>query len=133
MFFFDNYQAIVIDVLIFVIIGMMGLVISTLRKILVVQKDQRRSLEDERKTIHSAVSNILRGQIIEYHEKVTERGFNSRLGLESFIAKYRDYNLLGNNGLVDQLYNEVLGLPVKGAVGVTGSLGGDKRETQDNK
>ena len=120
MFFFENYQAIVIDVLIFVIIAMLGLVISTLRKILVVQKGQRQSLEAERKAMHSAISNVLRGQIIEYHEKVTGRGHTTRLGLENVIGKYKDYTDLGENGLIEQLYNEILSLPVKGPKGENG-------------
>ena len=56
---------------------------------------------------------LLRVQLIEYHEKWTERGFATKHGLENFIEMYNAYHTLGGNGMVTRLLEEVKKLPIK--------------------
>lgn len=56
---------------------------------------------------------LLRVQLIEYHEKWTERGYITKHGLENFIEMYNAYHSLGGNGMVTHLMEEVQELPIK--------------------
>lgn len=56
---------------------------------------------------------LLRVQLIEYHEKWTERGYITKHGLENFIEMYNAYHSLGGNGMVTHLLEEVQELPIK--------------------
>lgn len=56
---------------------------------------------------------LLRVQLIEYHEKWTDRGYITKHGLENFIEMYNAYHSLGGNGMVTHLLEEVQELPIK--------------------
>ncbi len=56
---------------------------------------------------------LLRVQLIEYHEKWTERGYITKHGLENFIEMYNAYHSLGGNGMITHLLEEVQELPIK--------------------
>ena len=56
---------------------------------------------------------LLRVQLIEYHEKWTERGYTTKHGIENFIEMYDSYHALGVNGMVTHLLEEVQELPIK--------------------
>ena len=114
MFFFDNYQAIVIDVLIAVIIALLCVICRTLISMLKAYREQKVSLDNDRKNLVALALATARSQMIEHHEQWTERGYVTRAGLEGFIIKYKAYEELGGNGgLVKQLYNEVMNLPIR--------------------
>lgn len=57
---------------------------------------------------------LLRVQLIEYHEKWTERGYVTKHGLDNFIEMYESYHDLKGNGLATQLLKEVKELPIRG-------------------
>ena len=56
---------------------------------------------------------LLRVQLIEYHQKWTERRYITRHGLENFMEMYEAYHALGGNGMITQLLKEVKELPIK--------------------
>jgi Cdc6-like AAA superfamily ATPase len=56
---------------------------------------------------------LLRVQLIEYHEKWTERGYITKHGLENFLEMYKAYHELGGNGMVTKLLEEIKKLPIK--------------------
>ena len=56
---------------------------------------------------------LLRVQLIEYHEKWTERGYITKHGLENFIEMYDAYHSLGGNGMVTKLLEEIKKLPIR--------------------
>ena len=56
---------------------------------------------------------LLRVQLIEYHEKWTERGYITKHGLENFIEMYDAYQSLGGNGMVTKLLEEIEKLPIR--------------------
>lgn len=56
---------------------------------------------------------LLRVQLIEYHEKWTERGYITKHGAENFIEMYDAYHSLGGNGMVTKLLEEIKKLPIR--------------------
>lgn len=56
---------------------------------------------------------LLRVQLIEYHEKWTERGYITKHELENFIEMYDAYHSLGGNGMVTKLLEEIKKLPIR--------------------
>lgn len=56
---------------------------------------------------------LLRVQLIEYHEKWTERDYITKHGLENFIEMYDAYHSLGGNGMVTKLLEEIKKLPIR--------------------
>ena len=56
---------------------------------------------------------LLRVQLIEYHEKWTERGYITKHWLENFIEMYDAYHSLGGNGMVTKLLEEIKKLPIR--------------------
>ena len=56
---------------------------------------------------------LLRVQLIEYHDKWTERGYITKHGLENFVEMYGAYHALGGNGMVTHLMAEVENLPIR--------------------
>ena len=56
---------------------------------------------------------LLRVQLIEYHEEWTARGYVTKHGIENFLEMYNAYHVLGGNGMVTHLLEEVNELPTK--------------------
>jgi len=107
------FHAVLIEVLVFVIIAMLGVLVKTLRSLLSVQREHRKALEDERESISSGILSTLRSQMIEYHDKWVNRGFNTPYGLESYLHMHDAYIKLGGNGLIEQLHIEIMQLPIR--------------------
>ena len=63
----------------------------------------------------SAVQNglmcLLRNEIIEAHDKYTDRGFCPIYKKEAIRKSYESYHDLGGNGLVTKLYEDIMKLP----------------------
>lgn len=56
---------------------------------------------------------LLRVQMIDYHDKWTQRGYTTKHGLENFIEMHEAYHTLGGNGMIAELLNEIKELPIK--------------------
>ncbi len=56
---------------------------------------------------------LLRVQLIEYHEKWTEREYITKHGLENFIEMYDAYHSLDGNGMVTKLLEEIKKLQIR--------------------
>lgn len=54
---------------------------------------------------------LLRGKIIDYHDKYTERGYCPLYVKESARRSYEAYHALGGNGIVTKLYSDLMSLP----------------------
>ncbi len=57
---------------------------------------------------------LLKVQLIEYHAEWKARGYVTKHGLQNFLEMYDAYHVLGGNGMVTELLNEVKELPIKG-------------------
>ncbi len=56
---------------------------------------------------------LLRVQLIEYHDRYTALGHIPSYALENFIEMYEAYHELGGNGMVTEMYKEVLELEIR--------------------
>ena len=56
---------------------------------------------------------LLRVQIIEYHDRYVALGHIPSYALENFIEMYNAYHDLGGNGMVTEMYKEVLELEIR--------------------
>lgn len=56
---------------------------------------------------------LLRVQLIEYHDRYTAMGHIPSYALENFIEMYEAYHELGGNGMVTEMYKEVLELEIR--------------------
>lgn len=56
---------------------------------------------------------LLRVQLIEYHDRYTAEGHIPSYALTNFIEMYEAYHDLGGNGMVTEMYKEVLELEIR--------------------
>ena len=80
------------------------------------RKEQRlRNEEREEKlaNISSGLMYMLRVQLIDYHERWTNRGHVTTWGLTNWAGMYETYRALGGNGMIDHLNTEVNQLPTR--------------------
>ena len=64
------------------------------------------------KALQDGVESLLRSQLIEYHDKYTDRGFCPIYAKEAARRSYEAYHALGGNGVITSLYEEIMELPV---------------------
>ena len=73
-----------------------------------------KSQRNDRKANSTGTMLLLRVQLIEYHDKWTERGYVTKVGLQNFIEMYECYHNLGGNGMITDLKKQVEDLPIRG-------------------
>ncbi|MCI9453253.1 MAG: hypothetical protein HFG83_05405 [Dorea sp.] len=56
---------------------------------------------------------LLRVQLIEYHDRYVALGHIPSYALENFIEMYNAYHDLSGNGMVTEMYKEVLELEIR--------------------
>ena len=56
---------------------------------------------------------LLRVQLIEYHDRYAALGHIPSYALENFIEMYEAYHELGGNGMVTEMYKEILELEIR--------------------
>lgn len=56
---------------------------------------------------------LLRVQLIEYHDRYVASGHIPSYALENFIEMYEAYHELGGNGMVTEMYKEILELEIR--------------------
>ena len=98
----DNMQKIIVDICAIIMPTLLGYVVWLL-------KNQKKDRDANSK----GTMLLLRVQLIEYHEKWTERGYITKHGLENFIEMYDAYHSLGGNGMVTKLLEEIKKLPIR--------------------
>ena len=57
------------------------------------------------------MQSLLRNQLIEYHDKYTERGYCPIYAKEAARRSYEAYHNLGGNGVITKLFNDIMALP----------------------
>lgn len=56
---------------------------------------------------------LLRVQLIEYHDRYVALGHIPSYALQNFIEMYEAYHEMGGNGMVTEMYKEVLELEIR--------------------
>jgi hypothetical protein len=84
-----------------------------------ITKKQDKKEEKQEKTeldmslLKEAVIELLRVQLIEYHDRYIDYGYIPTYALDNFVKMYNTYRSLGGNGLIVELHNEVIKLPIR--------------------
>ncbi len=56
---------------------------------------------------------LLRVQLIEYHDRYVALGHIPSYALQNFIEMYEAYHELGGNGMITEMYKEILELEIR--------------------
>lgn len=72
---------------------------------------KRRGMMKREKAIREGLQCLLRNQLIEYHEKYTERNVCPIYVKEAARRGYDAYHALGGNGVVTKLFEDLMALP----------------------
>ena len=70
-----------------------------------------KSSHKKTKAIQDGLQSLLRAEIIRQHEKYTERGDCPIYAKDALRREYESYHALGGNGVITDLYNDILSLP----------------------
>lgn len=63
------------------------------------------------KAVENGVQNLLRAEIIRQQEKWVERGYCPVYAKDAVRREYEAYHALGGNGVITDLYNDIIQLP----------------------
>lgn len=76
------------------------------------KRKQEEQNEKHQRGIEEGVLCLLREMLIQSHAKYTKKGSISSKALESGLAMYKAYKMLGGNGMVDHMKDEIEELPI---------------------
>lgn len=68
--------------------------------------------KEETRTIKKALQALLRDRLREHYADYTERGVIDISDKENFNNMYQIYHILGENGVMDTMYETVMELPI---------------------
>lgn len=63
------------------------------------------------KALQDGVQSLLRAEIIRQNEKWVERGYCPVYAKDAVRREYEAYHALGGNGVITDLYNDIINLP----------------------
>lgn len=63
------------------------------------------------KAVQDGLRSLCRAEIIRQHEKYTERGYCPIYAKDAVRKTYEAYHELGGNGVITDLYNDIIALP----------------------
>lgn len=67
--------------------------------------------KQKHKAVENGVQSLLRAEIIRQNEKWVERGYCPVYAKDAVRREYEAYHALGGNGVITDLYNDILELP----------------------
>lgn len=107
--------AIIISVITTVVAGVLVYVLQTKIK----ENRELKKKQEEQKSKHElAIENgilcILRKHLMDEHNYWVEKGYITATALESGLAMYGAYKMLGGNGMIDHMKDDIEDLPVRG-------------------
>lgn len=70
------------------------------------------AMEKENAVIKKALQALLRDRLYERYFAAKEKGFATITQKQNFENMYQQYHALGVNGVMDNLYNEFMELPI---------------------
>lgn len=65
----------------------------------------------EQDSIKLGLQSLLRGEITKSYYHYKEKGWIPLYALQSIESNYKNYEALGENGVIDAIYSELLALP----------------------
>lgn len=70
-----------------------------------------KSGKQRHKALNNGVQSLLRAEIIRKNEKWVERGYCPVYAKDAVQREYEAYHALGGNGVITELYNDIMALP----------------------
>lgn len=67
----------------------------------------------EQDAIKAGLQALLRAQIIDMYERYSEKGFAPIYVRDSFQNVYKQYETLGENGVIDDIHQKFMALPTR--------------------
>lgn len=72
-----------------------------------------KKLHNREKAVESGVQALLRNELIRRYREYESKGEITILDKENVEHMFNEYKNLGGNGIVAQMYEEILNLPIK--------------------
>ena len=85
-----------------IVIAVLGYVIKKIR-----------NLYNKQKAVENGVQALLRNELIRRYREYEIKGEMTILDKENIEHMFNEYENLGGNGTIKQMYEELLGLPIK--------------------
>ena len=77
-------------------------------------KKEREELKTQHeRAIENGILCILRKHLMDEHAIWMQKGFITPTALESGLAMYKAYKMLGGNGMIDHMDEEIRDLPIR--------------------
>lgn len=70
-----------------------------------------RKSQEEQDAIKLGLQSLLRGEITKAYYLYKDKGWIPLYALQSMEANYKNYEALGENGVIDKLWSELMELP----------------------
>ena len=67
----------------------------------------KQNINDKEKALENGVLCLLRVKLIEYHDRYMTEGKVPSYAFENWILMYEAYKMLGGNGMIDHMKNEM--------------------------
>lgn len=76
------------------------------------KREKEKQKSQHEKAIENGILCILRKHLMDEHEYWTSKDYITPTALESGLAMYKAYKMLGGNGMIDHMEEEIQELPV---------------------
>ena len=95
------------------ILGIMGFVVKKIKKNQEEQKKKQEEQERKNQAVERGVQALLRNELIRRFREYETKKEISMLDKENMDHMFEEYFNLGGNGLMKEIYNEYLEIPIK--------------------
>lgn len=106
-------QQLLLQTLPSILIGIATFIIGRMSKMADKKDDKIEQDKEMQKYMKRGIVELLRLDLIEYHDKYIERGEIPKYAYENYEEMYETYHFLGGNGMVTQLHKDVEELKIK--------------------
>ena len=84
-----------------------NLIVDSFRK----KEAKRNASKEDAELLKKALQALLRNQLYEIYDQWKPQGWAPKDVKENFENLYQNYHALGQNGVMDTIYHELMGLP----------------------
>lgn len=96
------------EYLITLVLGLLSTYLGTKLKQKIKENDVlKQNINNKEKALENGVLCLLRVKLIEYHDRYMTEGKVPSYAFENWILMYEAYKMLGGNGMIDHMRNEM--------------------------
>ena len=100
------------DILLIILQGIMTLIIGYIGAKIKKRESERKKEQQEQEAIREGLRAVLRDRIVQAHNNFSRKGSIEMEELENISNMYIAYHNLGGNGVVTNVYNRILEIPI---------------------